>query len=116
VDSNLANPETPNINPNKTNKSQPQLDPPLAKQQPPQQQQQKYNTYATTCDTISPQAEIQNFKQCKKIQPRLQNLLLSQEICRSRDEKINKNDEWMGYPTYLLLRLKASLPAKSTGR
>jgi hypothetical protein len=43
VDSNLANPETPNINPNKTNKSQPQLDPPLAKQQPPQQQQQKYN-------------------------------------------------------------------------
>ncbi len=43
MDSNLANPETPNINPNKTNKSQPQLDPPLAKQQPPQQQQQKYN-------------------------------------------------------------------------
>jgi len=43
VDSNLAKPETPNINPNKTNKSQPQLDPPLAKQQPPQQQQQKYN-------------------------------------------------------------------------
>ncbi len=39
VDSNLAKPETPN----KTNKSQPQLDPPLAKQQPPQQQQQKYN-------------------------------------------------------------------------
>lgn len=73
-------------------------------------------TYATTCDTISPQAEIQNFKQCKKIQPRLQNLFLSQEICRSRYEKINKNDKWMGYPTYLLLRLKASLPAKSTGR